>query len=753
MKIKTIIGKIATLAIFIFLIIAGFGFLKVERASAAECVCQSRQGGTEFKNVGNTNVETANACLIYCNKTNVVKTNAYTFNGVFYVGTQVKYGTKVENGKLKSTPPPKPPEGVCNAGTWLSHPVNCALMAILGFVGSLLSVAVTLFVWIMDPQNIKNVIDNKIVYGIWTLIRDTLNVGFILVLLFSAFATVFQVESYNYKKLLFKIILMALLVNFSFPITRVIIDFSNVLMYYFLNLPDFGFQTGGSIFSRIANDSMLQDIINPPGGASSNTTFLLSAIIFLFIFSTTLLIIALLFIIRTIALALLIIFSPIAFVGSIIPIFSKESSQWWSMLFKYSFFGPVMIFMLYVAVRMMGSINSIGKGSIETIANAQSADPGIIAAMSFFAIPIIILWMGIGIAQSMSIAGAGAITGQGKKFMGWAGRTLTGYRAARWSTKKLVGKEGKVEQMMAKNKVLRWFSPTAFQKAWEERSEEKKREAFKPATGGWRDKINRVMSLGYEETRHGEAAIQNNIAEKQKGYESTSKEFGYLYDQYKKAQKAGKTEDMAALLRIINEVNEGNSFMKAEDQEFDPFTTPDRYYEQLVEKGMSKHMAGKQIADMGEVSVGKGMNQLFGAFKLNTATGKYEKVTNKKERAESIAGKINEIRAQAWADTFHWTSLFNQKTDGSIGKLHEIGENSLRNITGPQMQQMGRIRGDGEQRLIQGKDKIEAFQNQVITEWASETDPIKKQSLKMQNDKLDVFIDNIKKMEEGKPIK
>jgi hypothetical protein len=66
---------------------------------------------------------------------------------------------------------------------------------------------------------------------------------------------------------------------------------------------------------------------------------------------------------------------------------------------------------------------------------------------------------------------------------------------------------------------------------------------------------------------------------------------------------------------------------------------------------------------------------------------------------------------------------------------------------------MGRIRGDGEQRLIQGKDKIKAFQNQVLTEWTSETDPIKKQSLQMQHDKLDVFIANIEKMEKGDPIK
>ena len=423
----------------------------------------------------------------------------------------------------------------------------------------------------------------------------------------------------------------------------------------------------------------------------------------------------------------------------------------------------------------MTALAKSGMSSMKDIATDQSGDPDTIAALSFFVIPIVILWMGLGIAQSMSIAGAGAVVGKAQGFMKGAGKwamspATGGYKLAKFGTKKLGHMIDR--DILAK----RGLSVKTFKEAWKARQDELDKRKYGKATGAWRDRINKVMSGGKHITRFEEAAVQNHISEKEKEFENVSTEFSYLYDQYNKAKKAGKTEDMTALLRIITKTNEGNSFMITErkreiteagkkagktqvqidadiaaDQSFDPFATTDRYYDQLVAAGMSPEMAAKQVNDMGYTSIGKGMTQLHGAFELNLDNGNYEKVTDKDKRVRMVQSKVNETKAQTWADTLHWTSLFNQKGNGSVGDLHEMGESQLRNLTGAQLKQLSRVRGDAMQRIFKGLNKIETLRNKIDADSKVLTlTPEQKQELESQVQRLDVFIEGIKLADQGK---
>lgn len=323
------------------------------------------------------------------------------------------------------------------------NPIKILLVGVLSLMGFLIRVATALFNWAIDSKNMSDVLTNGIIYTTWAMVRDTLNIAFILVLLFSAFSTVFQVDKYSYKRLLLTLVLMALLVNFSFPITRFIIDFSNSLMYYLINSSGIGISDVNAAFPSIAADSQLGKILGLP--ASSTILSLLAAIIFTWILAITLLIIAGLFVIRTIALAILIIFSPIAFTGSIIPFSASYASKWWDSLFKYAFFGPVMVFMLGLSVKMMAAIQTNGMVSMKNIAGQQSADPNLLAAVSFFIIPLIILWAGIIFAQRMSLYGASAVIGRGQKFMKWAPNSVfkaTGVPGGVKKAKDYYGKNG-----------------------------------------------------------------------------------------------------------------------------------------------------------------------------------------------------------------------------------------------------------------------------------------------------------------------
>jgi len=301
------------------------------------------------------------------------------------------------------------------SANWFVNAVKKLLIYLLEFEGYLLSAAVALFGHIVDPVELNKIIDNGAIKETWKMVRDSLNFAFIIMLLFSAFSTIFQVEKYSYKKILLHLVLMALLVNFSYPIARFVIDISNVLMYTILNnlFPNFD---ASKIFTGLAKDSGLGKLVKPGNvTTSANFSFLIAAIIFVFMFMITIMTLAILLVIRAIALAILIIFSPIGFVASISPATSNYSDDYWKELIKYSFFGPLIIFTLSVAIKLIASISASG-GAMDMMkfANKTSVDSNFVTAIAFFAIPIIIMWMGIGLAQKMGIAGAAMAQKAGK---------------------------------------------------------------------------------------------------------------------------------------------------------------------------------------------------------------------------------------------------------------------------------------------------------------------------------------------------
>lgn len=328
----------------------------------------------------------------------------------------------------------------------------------LKITGFLLSMAEAIFQWIVNPTNMKAVIDNKIIYQIWRTVRDVFNVAFIMVLLFSAFATIFQsAANFNYKKVLLNLVIMALLVNFSYPIARFIIDASNMMMYGFL-----GKIGGSNSFLAIIEASKLDKIFQAGTGDKPDTLLLLVTVIFTFIFAITLLIIAILLVIRTITLAVYVIFSPIAFVGSILPgtALAEAGSKWWKDFMQQCFAGPIMVFMLYVALEMIKAIYD-SKGSMDKIVMKQVASSGdfaptlgdLISSASFFSIPIIILWLGIIKAQESGIHGAKAVVGAGTKLMKNVGMKVSGGQFIKDTHKAYSSRRAKAKEDSWANKL------------------------------------------------------------------------------------------------------------------------------------------------------------------------------------------------------------------------------------------------------------------------------------------------------------
>ncbi|MFH1713729.1 MAG: hypothetical protein ABH876_00945 [Patescibacteria group bacterium] len=69
----------------------------------------------------------------------------------------------------------------------------------------------------------------------WTFTRDFVNMFFILILVFIGLATILRIKEYEAKKLLPKLIGLALLINFTPVVVGFIVDMGNIVTSFFLN--------------------------------------------------------------------------------------------------------------------------------------------------------------------------------------------------------------------------------------------------------------------------------------------------------------------------------------------------------------------------------------------------------------------------------------------------------------------------------------------------------------------------------------
>lgn len=558
------------------------------------------------------------------------------------------------------------------ASGWFAEDI---LIPVLTFMGMLLSLAVTLFAWIVNQANITTVLNNPSLYTIWAMIRDLMDIFLILVLLLSAFSTIFQIEKYNYKKVLLNLIFIALLINFSFVITKIIIDFSNIFMYTFLRELFPTAAKDGNVLGLFAmpldpnnrnSISALEGIINP--GITVGTSQLIAMIVFVFIMAVTFLFTSVLFIVRIVALAILLIFSPIAFAGSAIPGLSGKTNAFWDNLLKYSFFGPIMIFMIYIAVTFMKIVgangaqsltvtDASGNTSLYQIASAQSMDAGFIVHLSLLSIPIVVLWIGMTTAQRMSIAGASAVTGKATKFLGWAGRTLTGYRAAKWGIK--AGAKKFDRDVLAKRNL----SPRAWATAWKERTAELEKDKLGVGIAKARDTLGSVFDRGKRDPHFYEDMKKAELTAKyKKEQESVSTQDKYNLAGIKKLEGKKDLESQLrtrAFLLTMAENKDLNEYMKLRDKDVDPNDLRRDLTETLKTVGMSQVDIAKALEQIGNTAF---MN---GDYSKGGMAGRDEngnaKINSDEEQKAWVLGKIQNIPLQKFMIDVHPGTIITER--------------------------------------------------------------------------------------------
>lgn len=279
---------------------------------------------------------------------------------------------------------------------------------------------------------------------IWAIGRDISNLFFIFILLYSAFDTLLSIGKAPFEKTLVPIITVAILINFSFPISRVFIDVSNIFaneIYRQINPdPDGKGDVSAIIAShlRVFEKTQLQHAVRwdsfetkgqanlpgktPPPSKEIGAVLVgfIGSFVVLSTFTLTLLIAAAFLIKRTVVLLIVMTFSAMAFFSQLLPKTAKYYNRWWANLLDESMFAPVYLLFLYFAIRVLSASEGILLATYQSSSTvANSIGTQMVGAAIFYIMVLFILNMAISLTSE--IGGEGA-----KAAMAWAekGRDL-----------------------------------------------------------------------------------------------------------------------------------------------------------------------------------------------------------------------------------------------------------------------------------------------------------------------------------------
>lgn len=341
---------------------------------------------------------------------------------------------------------------------------------VLHVVGYLLVIAGTLLdISIGLTMHIKDLINSiPAIYQVWTTIRDISGLFFIFFLLYAAFKIILGFDG-KYGDLIKNIVIAGILINFSFFITSMLIDMSNMvsLAIYNAMLPNdevtidktttigslVNLQKGHALSNAFMQGLSIPSLFdsNSQTGAASDPSTASTAgalmkivlvgvigILTIVIASISFFIASVAFIVRLFVLIFLLAFSPLWFASWVIPDLKKQSKKFTDMLYSQLVFMPVYLLLMYAALSIITK-SSIFGGSLPASTAAGNALPmGDYVALLINAV-FIIFMLNLPLYAGLSIGGL--VTGSkwgadsiskwaGKKAGSWAGRNTIGRAAS-----------------------------------------------------------------------------------------------------------------------------------------------------------------------------------------------------------------------------------------------------------------------------------------------------------------------------------
>ena len=395
-------------------------------------------------------------------------------NAVGSAGVNWNYSTNIDQPSSTQDPQSQLSEKEEERGWWkgildgigslfvaTTFAVPLIALLILGFVAMVqTSILTGISVFSFDSAiekgiyYISDIVNNtEIIKSSWLIFRNLGNIGLIFALVFIAIQVILRSNGYDAKKLLGRVVIAGVLMNFSFFFAALVVDVSNELSI--LVYDEIGKTTGESlgspnigsfIFAKYGHaaisaafsqkvdgnqkkifDETMKSIQGAQkqvtsGGANGLTNFMTSLTMLtlgLWIGAGVNLLVAIIFftvtglvIGRLVAILLLLVISPIGFVGMVLPSTEKMARDWRESLIGHCFFLPAFLLFLLVAVKIIDQLpqNSqqqanLAEHSFDFSALISQITPQIINFLLISGLLIAAIKM----AQSLSSRGSAAV--------------------------------------------------------------------------------------------------------------------------------------------------------------------------------------------------------------------------------------------------------------------------------------------------------------------------------------------------------
>ncbi len=340
---------------------------------------------------------------------------------------------------------------------------------------------------------------------IWGVVRDFVNMFYLLILIFLAITTILRVNKFSDKKLFFNVIVSAILVNFSLPITLVVIDFSNVLMDFFAQAikDTLHNQDIGTFFlnhSHYAGSFSWDDLIK--GTVASIVQFVIEIAMAVMLLFT-----AVSLLVRLVAYWVLIILSPLAFFSIALP-GSGSFQEWKDKLLNYSFYGPMMLFFIWIALLLLAELGAV-------LSQSKQSDPFMTFLVSYITV-MYLLYYGHDKSKSMAAKAGDTVSMLMKKGGDYA--VKAGKNVGTLGMAPLVESHAKAQYTGIKSKMMQ---NDLARQIFKEGREQKQKEREQIATAAWESGgLNPFGGKRKDAKKHAKDSIEvRRMKEKEKAME------------------------------------------------------------------------------------------------------------------------------------------------------------------------------------------------------------------------------------------
>ncbi len=314
-----------------------------------------------------------------------------------------------------------------NALTGLGEAILYAVSAfILTLSGFLLGIVGVFFNWMV----IRTVFQFGTYFGTsesmliaWGVIRDIANIGLLFGFIFMGVLLILNVEGGGHghgggisaRKAIPRLIIFAVLLNFSLFASQAVVDVSNAFSAQFAGLAGMqcDSQAGDQTRDQCANEGIAGKVMQMAGIATiwdknvnPDGVILLGLAIFVTITTIVLLAAGIMLLIRVVVLTLLMITSPIGFAGMVIPGLGGLAKQWWHMLLSQSFFAPVMLLLMFISLKMAEGLNPKGISLVSAFTGGNAGNASNLAVLVVFAVVIGLMLASLMAASKMGAMGA-----------------------------------------------------------------------------------------------------------------------------------------------------------------------------------------------------------------------------------------------------------------------------------------------------------------------------------------------------------